>query len=91
MQFRFGSIIAGAIQAKWSARKDKAGDIKGSGRKKQRGSFSYFGGMQVLEFPCYILLRVQFYHVLQPSLFHYTGEDVRAFRFFSASAKYSQL
>ncbi|CAN0925276.1 Protoporphyrinogen oxidase 2 [Linum grandiflorum] len=48
LENRFGSIIAGAIQAKWSATKGKAGDIKGTGRKKQRGLFSYFGGMQTL-------------------------------------------
>ncbi|CAN1273321.1 Protoporphyrinogen oxidase 2 [Linum perenne] len=48
LENRFGSIIAGAIQAKLSAKKDRAGDKKGSGKKKQHGSFSYFGGMQTL-------------------------------------------
>ncbi|CAI0456894.1 unnamed protein product [Linum tenue] len=48
LENRFGSIIAGTIQAKWSAKKNKGGETMGSGRKKQRGSFSFIGGMQTL-------------------------------------------
>ncbi|KAH7518814.1 hypothetical protein FEM48_Zijuj09G0210900 [Ziziphus jujuba var. spinosa] len=48
--FRFGSVIAGAIQSKLSARKEKSGEKKGSLKKTkhQRGSFSFKGGMQTL-------------------------------------------
>lgn len=46
--FRFGSIISGAIQSKLSAKKDTAGGINSSTQKKQKhGSFSFLGGMQV--------------------------------------------
>ncbi|CAL1391490.1 unnamed protein product [Linum trigynum] len=48
LENRFGSIIAGTIQAKWSAKKTKGGETMGSGRKLQRGSFSFIGGMQTL-------------------------------------------
>ncbi|CAI0457541.1 unnamed protein product [Linum tenue] len=48
LENRFGSIIAGTIQAKWSAKKNKGGETMGSERKKQRGSFSFIGGMQTL-------------------------------------------
>ena len=46
---RFGSIISGAIQSKLSARNEKSGEMKPSSKKPkhQRGSFSFFGGMQV--------------------------------------------
>lgn len=46
--FRFGSIISGAIQSKFSAKKDTSGQMDSSAKKKQkRGSFSFLGGMQV--------------------------------------------
>ncbi|KAH9743598.1 protoporphyrinogen oxidase 2 [Citrus sinensis] len=46
--FRYGSVIAGAIKSKFSARKEKSAEAKGSSEKKhrQRGSFSFLGGMQ---------------------------------------------
>ncbi|KAH9792065.1 protoporphyrinogen oxidase 2 [Citrus sinensis] len=48
--FRYGSVIAGAIKSKFSARKEKSAEAKGSSEKKrrQRGSFSFLGGMQTL-------------------------------------------
>ncbi|KAH9743606.1 protoporphyrinogen oxidase 2 [Citrus sinensis] len=48
--FRYGSVIAGAIKSKFSARKEKSAEAKGSSEKKhrQRGSFSFLGGMQYL-------------------------------------------
>ena len=47
---RFGSIIAGLLQSKISAKRVKSGETKGTLEKKkpQRGSFSFHGGMQVL-------------------------------------------
>lgn len=47
---RFGSIIVGAVKAKLSAKKEKNGEKKGSSEKKKRqhGSFSFLGGMQVV-------------------------------------------
>ena len=47
---RFGSIIAGAVLSKLSAKREKRGETKGSSEKKkrQRGSFSFQGGMQVI-------------------------------------------
>lgn len=46
---RFGSIIAGAIKSKLSAKREKGGELKSSPDKKKRprGSFSFQGGMQV--------------------------------------------
>lgn len=46
---RYGSVITGAIRSKVSSRKEKRGDTKGSVEKgkRQRGSFSFQGGMQV--------------------------------------------
>lgn len=46
--FRFGSVIVGAIKSK-SARREKRGETKGSSaaKRRQRGSFSFLGGMQV--------------------------------------------
>ncbi|GAY65556.1 hypothetical protein CUMW_242070 [Citrus unshiu] len=50
LEKRYGSVIAGAIKSKFSARKEKSAEAKGSSEKKcrQRGSFSFLGGMQVL-------------------------------------------
>ena len=50
ISFRFGSIIAGAIQSRLFAKREKTGGTKSSlGKKKhRRGSFSFQGGMQVL-------------------------------------------
>ncbi|GAV64298.1 Amino_oxidase domain-containing protein [Cephalotus follicularis] len=50
LEKRFGSLIAGAILSKLSAKKEKSGDIKDSSGKKKRqhGSFSFYGGMQTL-------------------------------------------
>ncbi|KAM7509807.1 hypothetical protein LguiB_008682 [Lonicera macranthoides] len=50
LEKRFGSIIFGAIRSKVSAKNRKGGDLKGSSanKKHQRGSFSFFGGMQTL-------------------------------------------
>lgn len=47
---RFGSVIAGAIQSKLFAKRDKGVERKGSSerRRHQRGSFSFVGGMQVV-------------------------------------------
>ncbi|XP_016649535.1 PREDICTED: protoporphyrinogen oxidase, mitochondrial isoform X1 [Prunus mume] len=47
---RFGSVISGAIKSKLSASKGKSGETKGSVEKgkRQRGSFSFHGGMQTL-------------------------------------------
>jgi hypothetical protein len=47
---RFGSIIAGLLQSKTSAKGEKSGETKGTleKKKRQRGSFSFHGGMQVL-------------------------------------------
>jgi oxygen-dependent protoporphyrinogen oxidase len=46
---RFGSIIAGMVQSKLSTKREKRGDTKGTleKKKRQRGSFSFHGGMQV--------------------------------------------
>lgn len=41
---RFGSIIAGLVQTKLSAKRGKSGEKK----ERRRGSFSFRGGMQVL-------------------------------------------
>lgn len=50
LEKRFGSIIAGAVLSKLSAKREKRGETKGSSEKKkrQRGSFSFQGGMQTL-------------------------------------------
>ncbi|ESR60357.1 protoporphyrinogen oxidase 2 [Citrus sinensis] len=50
LEKRYGSVIAGAIKSKFSARKEKSAEAKGSSEKKhrQRGSFSFLGGMQTL-------------------------------------------
>ncbi|KAK9272025.1 hypothetical protein L1049_002394 [Liquidambar formosana] len=50
LEKRFGSIIAGAIKSKLSAKRTKSGETKGSSEKKkhQRGSFSFQGGMRTL-------------------------------------------
>ncbi|TXG54826.1 hypothetical protein EZV62_020082 [Acer yangbiense] len=50
LEKRFGSIISGAIKSKLSAKNEKRGETNGSTEKKrrQRGSFSFIGGMQVL-------------------------------------------
>ncbi|KAH7577219.1 hypothetical protein JRO89_XS01G0223200 [Xanthoceras sorbifolium] len=52
LEKRFGSVIAGAIKSKLSAKNKKGEEKKGSTEKKrsQRGSFSFLGGMQVLIF-----------------------------------------
>lgn len=48
--FRFGSIIAGALQSNLFAKRNKTGETKVAQRKNKpkRGSFSFQGGMQVL-------------------------------------------
>ncbi|PON95316.1 Protoporphyrinogen oxidase [Trema orientale] len=50
LENRFGSIVAGLIQSKLFSGKEKSGETKGSVEKKkrQRGSFSFQGGMQTL-------------------------------------------
>ncbi|XP_044504047.1 protoporphyrinogen oxidase, mitochondrial isoform X1 [Mangifera indica] len=50
LEKRFGSVIAGAIQSKLFAKRDKGVERKGSSerRRHQRGSFSFVGGMQTL-------------------------------------------
>ncbi|XP_065628517.1 protoporphyrinogen oxidase, mitochondrial isoform X2 [Quercus suber] len=50
LEQRFGSIIAGLLQSKISAKRVKSGETKGTLEKKkpQRGSFSFHGGMQTL-------------------------------------------
>ncbi|KAF8378120.1 hypothetical protein HHK36_029457 [Tetracentron sinense] len=50
LEKRFGSIIVGAIRSKLSAKKEENGERgTSSGKKKrQRGSFSFQGGMQTL-------------------------------------------
>lgn len=50
LEKRFGSIISGAIQSQLSAKMEKSGGTKHSQEKKkrQRGSFSFQGGMQTL-------------------------------------------
>ncbi|KAJ0111259.1 hypothetical protein Patl1_02990 [Pistacia atlantica] len=47
---RYGSVIAGAIQSKLSAKREKGVETKGSSERKRspRGSFSFVGGMQVV-------------------------------------------
>lgn len=46
--FRFGSIISGAVQSKFSKKNNTAGTKNSPVKKKhQRGSFSFLGGMQV--------------------------------------------
>lgn len=47
---RFGSIIAGAVQSKILAKREKREETKDYSEKKkhQRGSFSFEGGMQVI-------------------------------------------
>ncbi|XP_038716031.1 protoporphyrinogen oxidase 2, chloroplastic/mitochondrial isoform X2 [Tripterygium wilfordii] len=48
--FVFGSIIAGAVRSKFTGRREKSQETKSSLDKKkhQRGSFSFFGGMQTI-------------------------------------------
>ncbi|CAK7328278.1 unnamed protein product [Dovyalis caffra] len=56
LEKRFGSIIAGAVKTKLSAKKEKNEEIKGSSEKKKRqhGSFSFIGGMQDIDvWPAY--------------------------------------
>ncbi|KAA8548215.1 hypothetical protein F0562_004524 [Nyssa sinensis] len=50
LEKRFGSIIVGAVRSKLLARREKSGGTNGSSsiRKRQRGSFSFLGGMQTL-------------------------------------------
>ncbi|KAF7801676.1 protoporphyrinogen oxidase 2 isoform X1 [Senna tora] len=50
LEKRFGSIIGGALQSKFFAKREKTGENKaGLGKKKhKRGSFSFYGGMQTL-------------------------------------------
>ncbi|TKY63095.1 Protoporphyrinogen oxidase [Spatholobus suberectus] len=50
LEKRFGSIIAGALQSKLFAKRDKTGENKAALRKNKhkRGSFSFHGGMQTL-------------------------------------------
>ncbi|KAK4272172.1 hypothetical protein QN277_020761 [Acacia crassicarpa] len=50
LEKRFGSLIAGALQSKFSVKKEKTGGTKGAleNKKPKRGSFSFFGGMQTL-------------------------------------------
>ncbi|KAK3410318.1 hypothetical protein EUGRSUZ_J02313 [Eucalyptus grandis] len=50
LEERFGSILAGAIKSRLSAKREKKGELKSSPEKKkrQRGSFSFQGGMQTL-------------------------------------------
>lgn len=57
--FRFGSIIGGALQSNLFGKRDKTGETKDAPRKSkhQRGSFSFQGGMQVLNHCENIFLR----------------------------------
>ncbi|KAM7266304.1 hypothetical protein ACFE04_004201 [Oxalis oulophora] len=50
LEKRYGSIIAGAIKSQLSAKKEKSSETKGltEKKKRQRGSFSFLGGMQTL-------------------------------------------
>ncbi|KAJ4841649.1 Pyridoxine/pyridoxamine 5'-phosphate oxidase 2 [Turnera subulata] len=49
LEKQFGSIIAGAIKTKLSAKREKSKETDGtSGKKNRRGSFSFLGGMQTL-------------------------------------------
>lgn len=67
---RFGSIIAGLVQTKLSAKRGKSGEKKGLLEKKERrrGSFSFHGGMQVLP-----LVRIDVVCMLyQTSLLHFS-------------------
>ncbi|KAM3761212.1 hypothetical protein ACB098_01G250900 [Castanea mollissima] len=50
LEQRFGSIISGLLQSKISAKRVKSGETKGTleKKKRQRGSFSFRGGMQTL-------------------------------------------
>lgn len=49
LEKKFGSIIIGAIRSKFSAKDKNSGTRKTSGKtKRQRGSFSFHGGMQTL-------------------------------------------
>ncbi|XP_038716032.1 protoporphyrinogen oxidase 2, chloroplastic/mitochondrial isoform X3 [Tripterygium wilfordii] len=50
LEQRFGSIIAGAVRSKFTGRREKSQETKSSLDKKkhQRGSFSFFGGMQTI-------------------------------------------
>ncbi|GAB4848011.1 Acyl-coenzyme A oxidase 2 [Ancistrocladus abbreviatus] len=49
LEKRFGSIIVGAIQSKLLSKREKSGaEEHSSGKKNQRGSFSFQGGMQTL-------------------------------------------
>ncbi|XP_059669999.1 protoporphyrinogen oxidase, mitochondrial [Cornus florida] len=50
LEKRFGSIILGAFRSKLSARKEKSGGMRDppANKKRQRGSFSFLGGMQTL-------------------------------------------
>lgn len=46
---RFGSVIVGAIRSKLSPKKEKkqGPPMTSINKKRQRGSFSFLGGMQV--------------------------------------------
>ncbi|KAH7670971.1 Protoporphyrinogen oxidase protein [Dioscorea alata] len=49
LEKRFGSVIVGAIRSKFSAKDKNSETRKPSGKtKRQRGSFSFHGGMQTL-------------------------------------------
>ncbi|WCJ27491.1 Protoporphyrinogen oxidase 2 [Euphorbia peplus] len=50
LETRFGSIISGAVQSKLASKKDKSRETNDSSghTKRQRGSFSFLGGMQTL-------------------------------------------
>ncbi|GLT54709.1 hypothetical protein SLA2020_278880 [Shorea laevis] len=50
LEKRFGSIITGMVQSKLSTKRENRGDTKGTleKKKRQRGSFSFHGGMQML-------------------------------------------
>ncbi|XP_058187167.1 protoporphyrinogen oxidase, mitochondrial isoform X2 [Rhododendron vialii] len=50
LEKKFGSIISGAIQSKFSTKKGESGKLNSSATSKKhlRGSFSFLGGMQTL-------------------------------------------
>lgn len=50
LEKRFGSIISGAFRSKLSSKPGNNKDVKGSNpnKKRQRGSYSFIGGMQTL-------------------------------------------
>ncbi|XP_027154133.1 protoporphyrinogen oxidase, mitochondrial isoform X3 [Coffea eugenioides] len=50
LEKRFGSVIYGAIQSKLSAKRENKGGTRSSpaNKRRQRGSFSFLGGMQTL-------------------------------------------